>query len=78
MLCLVTSGCHKRDIPKEKSTPIAVEVITVDSVAGDMTRTYVGEVQENASVAVSFATGGRIERVYNLLVVPVHTLRYMI
>ena len=64
MLCLVTSGCHKRDIPKEKSTPIAVEVITVDSVAGDMTRTYVGEVQENASVAVSFATGGRIERVY--------------
>lgn len=50
--------------PKEERAPIAVEVMVVDTVSGGMTRTYVGEVEENLSVSVSFPTGGRVERVY--------------
>lgn len=63
VLCLATTGC-KRNHPQECSTPISVEVMLVDTVSGSQTRTYVGEVQENASVSVSFPMGGRVERVY--------------
>lgn len=62
-LCLASVGC-KRKAPQEKSDPIAVEVMLVDTVSGSQTRTYVGEVEENLSVAVSFPMGGRVERVY--------------
>lgn len=63
MLFLVTAGC-KHKAPQVKSAPIAVEVMAVDTVSGGMTRTYVGEVEENLSVSASFPTGGRVERVY--------------
>ena len=62
-LCIVAIGC-KREAPKQGRPPVAVEVLVVDTVSGGMTRTYVGEVEENLSVAVSFPMGGRVERVY--------------
>lgn len=62
-LMAVAGSCKHKESPAVRA-PIAVKVLTVDTVAGGMTHTYVGEVQENASVSVSFATGGRIERVY--------------
>ena len=62
-LCIAIIGC-KHEAPKQERPPVAVEVLVVDTVAGGMTRTYVGEVEENLSVAVSFPMGGRVERVY--------------
>ncbi len=62
-LCIVAIGC-KHETPKQERPPIDVEVLVVDTVAGGMTRTYVGTVEENLSVAVSFPMGGRVERVY--------------
>jgi len=53
---------HKETV--QEPTPITVKVMTVDTVRGGMTRTYVGEVEERLSVAPSFATGGRVDRVY--------------
>ena len=62
-LLLLVAACKKSAPPQERSaTP--VQVMVVDTVAGGMTRTYVGEVEENLSVAVSFSMGGRVERVY--------------
>lgn len=63
LLCLMVVGC-RHEAKQTERAPIAVEVLTVDTVAGGMTRTYVGEVEENLSVAVSFPAGGRVERVY--------------
>ncbi len=60
---LAFSGCKQKTV-QEVRKPIPVEVMVVDTVAGGMTRTYVGEVEENLSVAVSFPMGGRVERVY--------------
>jgi RND family efflux transporter MFP subunit len=57
------AGCK----PKATETvrqPLPVEVLVVDTVTNSMTRTYVGEVEENLSVSVSFPVGGRVERVY--------------
>ena len=62
-LLLLVAACKKSAPPQERSA-IPVEVMVVDTVAGGMTRTYVGEVEENLSVAVSFSMGGRVERVY--------------
>lgn len=44
-------------------TPVAVEVLTIDTLDGVMTRTYVGEVEANESVALSFPAGGKVEKV---------------
>ena len=62
-LGLLGAGCH-HEAPKQEYPALAVEVMVVDTVAGGMTRTYVGEVEENLSVSASFPTGGRVERVY--------------
>ena len=48
---------------KVERTPVAVEVMTIDTLDGVMTRTYVGEVEANESVALSFPTGGKVEKV---------------
>lgn len=62
-LLLSLTAC-KKSAPKQERTAIPVQVMVVDTVAGGMTRTYVGEVEENLSVSASFPTGGRVERVY--------------
>jgi len=63
LLLMITFGSckHKEKVPE--ITPIAVDAIVVDSVFGGLTRTYVGEVEENLSVSLSFPIGGRVERV---------------
>lgn len=48
---------------KEERTPVSVEVMTIDTLDGVMTRTYVGEVEANESVSLSFPTGGKVEKV---------------
>ena len=63
MLILAVTACKKTAPVKERAA-LPVQVMVVDTVTGGMTRTYVGEVEENLSVAVSFPMGGRVERVY--------------
>lgn len=63
VLVLVHGSC-KHEPPKRELPPVAVEVLAIDTVSGGLTRTYVGEVEENLSVAMSFPAGGRVERVY--------------
>ena len=62
-LILALAACKKKVLPQER-TAIPVQVMVVDTVSGGMTHTYVGEVEENLSVAVSFPMGGHVERVY--------------
>ena len=62
--CLIVVGCKHAKTEQKSAPPIAVQVMVTDTVSGSMTRTYVGEVEENLSVAVSFPVGGRVERVY--------------
>ena len=62
-LILAVTACKKTTPPQER-TAIPVQVMVVDTVAGGMTRTYVGEVEESLSVSASFPMGGRVERVY--------------
>ena len=62
-LILAVTACKKTAPVKERAA-LPVQVMVVDTVTGGMTRTYVGEVEENLSVAVSFPMGGRVERVY--------------
>ena len=62
-LILAVTACKKTAPPQER-TSIPVQVMVVDTVAGGMTRTYVGEVEESLSVSASFPMGGRVERVY--------------
>ena len=62
-LCVATNGC-RHEAKQQERTPVSVEVMLVDTVSGGATRTYVGEVEENLSVSVSFPMGGRVERVY--------------
>lgn len=65
LFCFLALGGCKHAAPEQTSAPpIAVQVMVTDTVSGNMTRTYVGEVEENLSVAASFPTGGRVERVY--------------
>ena len=63
VLVLVHGSC-KHEAPKRELPPVVVEVLSIDTVSGGLTRTYVGEVEENLSVAMSFPAGGRVERVY--------------
>ena len=62
-LILAVTAC-KKTAPVKERVVLPVQVMVVDTVTGGMTRTYVGEVEENLSVAVSFPMGGRVERVY--------------
>lgn len=60
-LC-VFSSC-KREEKASKSDPIKVKIITIDTIRSGMVRTYVGEIEESVSLALSFATGGKVEKV---------------
>lgn len=62
--CLAVVACKHEKTEHNSAPPIAVQVMVTDTVSGSMTRTYVGEVEENLSVAASFPAGGRVERVY--------------
>ena len=62
-LCLLMVGCKPKEQQTERA-PLEVEVMVTDTVSGHLTRVYVGEVEEKLSVALSFPTGGRVERVY--------------
>jgi membrane fusion protein, multidrug efflux system len=63
VLVLGGTACrHKVELPEKE--PLKVSVAVIDSVAGGMTRTYVGEVQEDMSIALSFPTGGKITSVH--------------
>lgn len=62
-LCLLMVGCKPKEQQTERA-PLEVEVMVTDTVSGLLTRVYVGEVEEKLSVALSFPTGGRVERVY--------------
>jgi len=42
---------------------VKVNVCVMDTLSGENVRTYVGEVEENASLSLGFATGGRVEKV---------------
>ena len=59
---LLYSCGHKESAPERR--PVPVEVMLVDTVANSMTRAYVGEIEEDFSVSLSFPVGGRVERVY--------------
>ena len=63
VLMLVSASCKHEQKKEEVRQPVSVEVMLIDTVSGGLTRTYVGEVEENLSVALSFPMGGRVERV---------------
>lgn len=63
-LLSITCGACKQKEKVQEIPPITVETMVVDSVFGALTRSYVGEVEENLSIALSFPVGGRVERVY--------------
>ena len=44
--------------------PVNVRISIVDASSSQVTRTYVGEVEENSSLSLSFATAGTVEQVY--------------
>ena len=62
MILLIPSSC-RHDEKAEKSEVIKVSVITIDTVQSGMVRTYVGEMEEKLSLSLSFATGGKVEKV---------------
>lgn len=61
MLLSLTSCKHGEKA--DKSEPIKVSVITIDTVRSGMVRTYVGEIEERLSLSLSFAAGGKVEKV---------------
>ncbi len=62
MILLIPLSC-RHDEKAEKSEVIKVSVITIDTVQSGMVRTYVGEIEEKLSLSLSFATGGKVEKV---------------
>ncbi len=62
-LVLGGSACRQKvELPEKE--PIKVSVAVIDSVVGGTTRTYVGDVQEDQSVSLSFPAGGKITSVH--------------
>lgn len=61
MLFMVSCG-HKES-KQATQPPIQVSVLTIDTAQGAMMRTYVGAVEANEVVALSFPTGGKVEKV---------------
>ncbi len=64
VVLLFSSISCKQRVEEQKREPLNVEIMVADSVLGDLTHTYVGEVEENVSVSLSFPMGGKVERVY--------------
>ena len=62
VMLLSLSSCRHGE-NADKSDPIKVKVITIDTVRSGLLRTYVGEIEEKLSLSLSFATGGKVEKV---------------
>lgn len=62
IILIAFSSC-KHEEKAEKSAPIPVNIMTIDTVRSGMVRTYVGELEESLSLALSFPTGGKIEKI---------------
>ena len=62
VMLLSLSSCRHGE-NADKSAPIKVKVITIDTVRSGLLRTYVGEIEEKLSLSLSFATGGKVEKV---------------
>ncbi len=58
----LAAACKHRAAETER-TPVAVAVMAIDTTGGGLTRTYVGEVEAKESIGLSFATGGKVEKV---------------
>lgn len=61
MLMMFSSCKHEENA--EKSAPIPVDIMTIDTVRSGMIRTYVGELEESLSLSLTFPTGGKIEKI---------------
>ncbi len=59
---VLAAACKHRAAETER-TPVAVAVMAIDTTGGGLTRTYVGEVEAKESIGLSFATGGKVEKV---------------
>lgn len=62
ILMTFSSSCRHTE-KAEKSEPVKVSVIIIDTVRSGMMRTYVGEIEEKLSLSLSYATGGKVEKV---------------
>ena len=62
VMLLSLSSCRHGE-NADKSDPIKVKVITIDTVRSGLLRNYVGEIEEKLSLSLSFATGGKVEKV---------------
>lgn len=58
----LAASCKHKTAETERA-PVAVAVTAIDSTGGGLMRTYVGEVEAKESIALSFATGGKVEKV---------------
>lgn len=58
----LAAACKHRAAETER-TPVAVAVMAIDTTGGGLTRTYVGEAEAKESIGLSFATGGKVEKV---------------
>ena len=68
VLCglLLPTSCARWQKKDADTTPppINVRIHVVDASSSQVTRTYVGEVEANSSLSLSFATAGTVEQVY--------------
>ena len=62
VMLLLLSSCRHAE-KAEKSDPVKVSIITIDTVRSGLVRTYVGEVEEKMSLSLSFPVGGKVEKV---------------
>ena len=65
LVCLVLffGSCQQKEA-KQKTLPVKVETIIIDSVQNSSTRNYVGTIEEDFSASLSNGTGGYVEKVY--------------
>ncbi|MBO4488042.1 MAG: efflux RND transporter periplasmic adaptor subunit [Bacteroidales bacterium] len=63
LLLLPLTSC-KHLVEDRAVEPVEVTVMTVDTISGSLSRTYVGDVTENLSISLGFPLGGRVEKVY--------------
>lgn len=63
VLAVMLTSCKKKETVRELQ-PLPVTVMAIDSMSGGLTRTYVGDVEEDVAVAMSFATGGKLQSLY--------------
>ncbi|MGN0187020.1 MAG: efflux RND transporter periplasmic adaptor subunit [Paludibacteraceae bacterium] len=63
---LLPTSCSKWQKKEAATTPppVNVRISVIDSLHSGIIRTYVGEVEENSSLSLSFATAGTVEQVF--------------